>query len=487
MITKQTSDILTSLFELKFQKKPDSVEQLPRSGSDRIYYRLKNNEQSAIGAFNPDIKENEAFFSFTQTFLKLGIKVPSLLAIFPDRQHYLLSDLGKETLYDRISKCTKNNEGITTLCLVKEVLPGLLKMQIEGAKTIDFSKCYPREKFDRQSVIWDLNYFKYEFLKLTGTPFDEQALEDDFNKLADYLLLVPSDYFMYRDFQPRNIMLVDNEPWFIDYQGGRKGPLQYDLASLLFSPKTGLNDIQREVILEFYLNRLCVYIDFNRSDFLDFFYAFVLIRILQALGAYGFRGIFEGKPNFRSSIPYALKNLEFLIENNLLKVELPEIIKIINYLKQSEWIEKYELPENRLTVRVTSFSYKKGIPSDPSENGGGFVFDCRGLPNPGRIKEYQNLTGHDAPVIEYIEQYAQVKEFQENVRKIVEISIKDYLKRGFNHLTVCFGCTGGQHRSVYHAENFSTWVENNFLVNVVLIHTEKENWKQNGQEEMYKS
>lgn len=480
MILKQTTDILASLFEIKFKEKPSTIESLPRSGSDRIYYRLKTEDHSAIGAFNPDVKENEALFNFTQSFLRLGIHVPTMFAIAPDRQHYLISDLGKETLYDRISKCSKNTDGITTLCLVKEVIPGLLKMQIEGAETIDFSKCYPREKFDSQSLLWDLNYFKYNFLKLTGTSFEEQALEDDFNKLTAYLMQAPANYFMHRDFQSRNIMLVENEPWFIDFQGGRKGPLQYDLASLLFSPKTGLNDIQREVMLEFYMNRLESYIDFNRDDFLDFFYAFALIRILQAMGAYGFRGVFEGKPNFRSSIPFAIKNLDFLIENKLLKIDLPEITKIIIFLTHSKWIEKYELPENQLTVRVTSFSYKKGIPSDPSENGGGFVFDCRGLPNPGRLKEYQELSGLDEPVSKYLEQYDQVKEFQEYVRKIVEISINDYLKRGFSHLTVSFGCTGGQHRSVYHAENFVRWIENNFPVRVVLVHTEKENWKQNG-------
>jgi len=484
MITKRTTDILASLFELRFQKKPDSVEPLPRSGSDRIYYRLKTGEQSAIGAFNPDIKENEAFLSFTQTFHKLGIKVPSLLAIAPDRQHYLISDLGKDTLYDRICKCPKTEEGKSTLCLIKEVLPGLLKMQIEGARAIDFEKCYPRKAFDRQSITWDLNYFKYEFLKLTQTPFDEQALEDDFNKLTDYLMLAPSDYFMHRDFQSRNIMLVDNEPWFIDYQGGRKGPLQYDLASLLFSPKTGLNNTQREVMLEIYMNRLENYLEFDREEFVGFFYGFALIRILQAMGAYSFRGIFEGKPNFRSSIPYAIKNLEFLVENNLLKIDLPEIKKIISYLIQSEWSKKFELTEDKLTIRVTSFSYKKGIPFDPSENGGGFVFDCRGLPNPGRLKEYQKLSGQDEPISNYLEQYEQVKIFQEHVRKIVEISIKEYLQRGFNHLTVSFGCTGGQHRSVYHAENFARWVGNNFPVRVVLIHTEKANWKQDEQEKV---
>jgi len=310
-------------------------------------------------------------------------------------------------------------------------------------------------------------------LKLTALPFDEQALEDDFNKLADFLTEAPTDYFMYRDFQSRNIMMKDKEFWFIDYQGGRKGPLQYDLASLLYSPKTGLNDTQREVMLELYLNHLEDYTDFDREQFIDYYYGFVLIRVLQALGAYSFRGIIEGKPNFRSSIPTAIKNLKFLTDKNLIKVDLPEIFRIINDLSQSEWAKKYEPTNNQLTVRVTSFSYKKGIPLDPSENGGGFVFDCRGLPNPGRLKEYKQFTGCDQPVIDYLEQFDEVKEFQDEVRKIVGISIKNYLERGFSHLSVNFGCTGGQHRSVYHAEKFAHWVENNFTANVVLIHREQ--------------
>jgi aminoglycoside/choline kinase family phosphotransferase len=476
MIT-ETKHLLMSLFELNFGEKPTSTEMLPRSGSDRVYYRIKTEKHSAIGAFNADIKENEAFFSFTQTFLNQEIKVPSLYAIAPDSQHYLLSDLGDKTLYSCIlkpedSKCEK-----TSLCLVKETLNELLHLQLKGSKAIDFKKCYPRERFDRQSIVWDLNYFKYEFLKLATVHFEEQALEDDFNKLADYLLQASSDYFMHRDFQSRNVMIIDNKPWFIDYQGGRKGPLQYDLASLLFSPKTGLNSTQREVMLEYYLNKLEVYIPIDRNKFVDLYYAFVLIRILQALGAYGFRGIYEGKPNFRSSIPDAIQNINDLFDKKLIKIDLPEIEKIFCFLKGSEWAKKLELPTDKLTVRVTSFSFKKGIPFDPSENGGGFVFDCRGLPNPGRLNEYKIFSGKDKKVIDYLEEFPVVANFQENARKIVEISIKEYIERGFNHLCVNFGCTGGQHRSVYNAEKFASWVENNFPVNVVLLHTEKQNWK----------
>jgi len=475
MIKRHTEEILIALFELKFKVKPEVVEPLPRSGSDRVYYRLRAGDQLAIGAYNPDVKENEAFFSFTKSFLDHGINVPNLYAIAPDRLHYLISDLGNVTFYDHIRTIHNTGKCSGGICLLKGILAGLIKLQIEGAKAIDFSKCYPRATFDMQSILWDLNYFKYEFLKLTGTAFNEQLLEDDFNRLADYLMRAPSYYFMHRDFQSRNIMMIGNTPWFIDYQGGRRGPLQYDLASLLFSPKTGLNEIQREVMLDYYLKLLESYTQVNKDEFIEFYYSFALIRILQTLGAYGFRGIFEQKPNFRSSIPIALQNLKSLLDKGLFKIELPEIFRIINHLSTSDLAKQYDLPKDKLTVLVTSFSYKKGIPADPSENGGGFVFDCRGLPNPGRLKEYKQITGKDQPVIDYLERYKEVSDFQQKAREIVKLSIDDYLERGFNHLMVSFGCTGGQHRSVYHAENFARWVENNFPVNLVLIHTEQKN------------
>jgi aminoglycoside/choline kinase family phosphotransferase len=479
-MTKNQSIIeLSALFEAVFGVKPEYVIQLPLSGSDRVYYRLQSGDRTAIGAYNADITENEAFFSFTETFKSNGLKVPALLKVAPNRMHYLVEDLGNETLFHRISNSGKSESGKAFLCLIKESLYELINVQLLGGEKIDFSKCYPRQAFDRQSILWDLNYFKYEFLKLASVPFNEQALEDDFNTLSDYLLTAPSDYFMFRDFQSRNIMLVNDKPWFIDYQGGRRGPLQYDLASLLYSPKTGLNAIQREALLEFYLSKLEGRINVDRTAFTQFYYGFVLIRILQALGAYGFRGLYEQKPNFRSSIPEAIANLNSLLENQLVLPNLPEIKAIANRLALSKWAKKEEIPSEGLTIRITSFSYKKGIPFDPSENGGGFVFDCRGLPNPGRYEEYRSYSGHDKKVTDYLEQFSEVEEFQDNVRKVVKTSIDNYLKRGFNHLCINFGCTGGQHRSVYNAEKFAVWVQNNYAVNVVLIHTEKENWKRN--------
>ncbi|MBN1927503.1 MAG: phosphotransferase [Prolixibacteraceae bacterium] len=479
MNQRDSINILASIFEKTFKKKPLSVNNLPRSGSERSYFRLANGNVTAMGVHNLNVKENEAFFSFTDTFERIGIKAPKILAVSEDRKHYLVTDLGNESLADRIKRnrfTEYSEEERSPLCVLKKTIIQLKTMQLEGARKIDFSKCYPREAFDRQSVMWDLNYFKYNFLKLAGIPFDEQVLEDDFARLAEFLLEAPTGYFMYRDFQPGNIMVIDNEPWFIDYQGGRKGPLQYDIASLLYSPKTALNPTRREVLLEFYINLIKQEKSVNTESFSTYFYAFALIRILQALGAYGYRGIFEGKPNFQSSIPIALSNLNEIIDKKGIGIELPEIEKVSMACSQSALLKTYDIPSDKLTIRVSSFSYKKGIPADPSGNGGGFVFDCRGLPNPGRMEEFKQLTGKDKKVTDYLEQFPDVKQFQEKARNLIEISINNYLERGFNHLAVSFGCTGGQHRSVFQAEDMGEWLKKKFPVNVILVHTEEENW-----------
>jgi hypothetical protein len=282
---------------------------------------------------------------------------------------------------------------------------------------------------------------------------------------------------MYRDFQTRNIMIHNKEPWFIDYQGGRKGPLQYDLASLLYSPKTNISPIKQEALLEVYISELNKHISVDKKEFRQHYYAFVLIRILQAMGAYGFRGIHEKKANFRNSIPAAIENLNRLFSQNLIPINLPELKKIVTELEHSKWAEKKPVLSDKLCIRITSFSYKRGIPEDPSDNGGGFVFDCRGLPNPGRLDAYKTHNGQEQMVIDYLEKHKEVITFSEEVQKMLKISIDEYIQRGFNHLCVNFGCTGGQHRSVYNAEKFCDWLKNNYPVDVVLLHREKENWK----------
>jgi aminoglycoside/choline kinase family phosphotransferase len=384
--------------------------------------------------------------------------------------------LGDTTLFDYLSK-TRESEGFSENIIseYRKVLQVLPKIQIIAGKDLDYSVCYPREAFDKQSMMWDLNYFKYYFLKLAKVPFDEQELEDDFQAFSNYLLSAPSGFFMYRDFQSRNIMLKDGGVYFIDYQGGRRGALQYDLASLLYDGKADIPQDARNQLFQFYLSELKNYMNVSEDEFTLYFNGFVLIRIMQAMGAYGFRGFYEKKEHFLKSIPYAIRNLEGLLPKLKLPVQMPELLKVLKLLTQSETLKEYGRSSNsELTVRVMSFSYKKGIPDDPSGNGGGFVFDCRALNNPGRYTEFKNLTGKDLKVQEFLEQKSEMEWFLKPVKSLVDQSVKNYLERGFTHLSVNFGCTGGQHRSVYAAEKLADHLRNNFPVNVVLIHREQQ-------------
>ncbi|MBW6535411.1 MAG: phosphotransferase [Mariniphaga sp.] len=448
---------------------------LPPSGSYREYCRLENSKRSVIGAFNADVKENTAFLSFTSHFRKKGLPVPDIFAVSSDLNKYLLEDLGNVTLFDFLSE-TRETEGFseTIVAEYRKVLKVLPKIQIAGGKDLDYSVCYPREAFDKQSMMWDLNYFKYYFLKLAKIPFDEQALEDDFQAFSDYLLSAPSDYFLYRDFQSRNVMLKDGGVHFIDYQGGRRGALQYDLASLLYDGKADIPQEIRTQLFKFYIEELKNFIPVNESEFTSYFNGFVLIRIMQAMGAYGFRGFYEKKEHFLKSIPFAINNLQNLLPELNFPVEIPELVNVLQLLTQSESLKEIGQVSSNLSVRITSFSYKKGIPSDPSGNGGGFVFDCRALNNPGRYAEFKPLTGRDLKVQQFIEQNSEMKLFLKPVETLVAQSVKNYLERGFSHLSVNFGCTGGQHRSVYAAEKLAAWLRNNFPVNVVLVHREQQ-------------
>jgi hypothetical protein len=358
----------------------------------------------------------------------------------------------------------------------KKVLRELPRIQLVAGKDIDYSVCYPRDAFDKQSMMWDLNYFKYYFLKLAKIPFDEQALEDDFQAFSDYLLAVDNNAFLYRDFQSRNVMLKDGGVYFIDYQGGRKGALQYDLASLLYDAKANIPEAEREELLEFYLDELDKYKHTDREKFKSLYDGYVLIRIMQAMGAYGFRGFYEKKEHFLKSIPFALKNLEALLEKNTIPVRLPELFKVLKAVTESTFLKTISPVNDRLTVRISSFSFKKGIPADPSGNGGGFVFDCRAIHNPGKYDEYKHLSGKDIQVQKFLEEKSTMPDFLKNVFALVTQSVEVYRSRGFKHLCVSFGCTGGQHRSVYGAEKLAEYLKNNFPVTVVLQHVEQENW-----------
>jgi len=464
------------LVESHFKEEVTFFEQFPGSGSYREYVRMKGENHMVIGSYNEDVRENQAFLEFSAHFRNKDIAVPHIYAVSPDQKTYIQEDLGNTTLFDFLTK-TREEEGFSNkiVDVYKEVLRELPKIQLVGGKDLDYSVCYPREAFDKQSMMWDLNYFKYYFLKLAKVPFDEQALEDDFQTFSDYLLAVDNNAFLYRDFQSRNIMLKEGKVYFIDYQGGRRGALQYDLASLLYDAKANIPDAERDELLEFYLNELNKYKHTDREKFKSLFGGYVLIRIMQAMGAYGFRGFYEKKEHFLKSIPFALRNLESLLANNTIQVKLPELFKVLKAVTQSEYLKSISPANDRLTVRVCSFSFKKGIPNDPSGNGGGFVFDCRAIHNPGKYAEYKHLTGKDKQVQEFLEEKSAMAEFLSPVFSLVSNSVEVYLSRGFTNLCVNFGCTGGQHRSVYAAEKMADYLKNNYPVTVVLQHIEQDN------------
>ena len=466
--------ILTKLFINWSSMTPESVVALPGSGSYRRYYRITGEGRTVLGVYNSDQKENIAFLSFTGTFRKAGFPVPQIYHADPENNCYLLEDLGDLTLFGLIGNTRKSTEVFPEEAnqVYLDVIRWLPEFQVRGASIIDYGVCYPRASFDRQSMMWDLNYFKYYFLKLAKVPFDEQKLEDDFYTLTEFLLDADCDYFMYRDFQSRNIMIRDGKPWFIDYQGGRKGPLHYDIASLLYDAKAGIPDSKREELVNAYLKELKKYLPVDRNRFLRHYYGFVLIRILQALGAYGFRGYYENKPHFLQSIPYAIKNLKGLLDHERITIKMPMLIRVLEKMIDDPRFFFPDFSESRLTVHIFSFSYRKLIPVDPGGNGGGFVFDCRALPNPGKIEEYKLLTGKDQPVIDFLKNEPAVDEFLNHIFALVDQSVKRYTERDFSSLMVSFGCTGGQHRSVFCAEELAKHISQKFPVKVEVHHTE---------------
>jgi aminoglycoside/choline kinase family phosphotransferase len=473
-LEKLTEQKLSDLFEKRFIEPVTSTEMLPPSGSYREYIRLKSMHHRVIGTWNEDEKENSAFVSFSNHLRASGVNVPEIYEYDAKARIYLQEDLGDVTLFSFLTEIRARNgfspEITEAYRKVVRVLPDI---QVTAGKGIDFNFCYPRKAFDRQSMMWDLNYFKYYFLKLAKVSFDEQALEDDYATFCDYLLKAENNFFMMRDFQSRNILIRNDEPWFIDYQGGRRGALQYDLASLLYDAKADIPQQVREELIEDYLDSLARIYPVDRKEFKQYFYGYVLIRMMQAMGAYGFRGFYEKKAHFLKSIPFALENLSVVMKKIDIPILLTELYTVLNSLSESEVLKNIVAKETELTVTITSFSYKKGIPADPSGNGGGFVFDCRALPNPGRLVEYKKKTGKDREVINYLEAYPEVEVFLDPVFNLVDQSVKGYLERKFTHLTVQFGCTGGQHRSVYCAERLAAHLRNNFPVKVVLQHREQ--------------
>ncbi len=470
-------DVLKRLFEQHFHAPAEDVRPLQGQlgGSGRTIVRLAGGGFSAIGVQYSVREENLAFLEFSKHFRRHGLPVPEIYAEDLSQGAYLEEDLGDTTLFEFLGK-NRTADAIAPEAkeAYRKVVAVLPRFQVEAGRDLNYKACYPRASFDRQSISWDLNYFKYYFLRLAGIPFNEQDLEHDFGRLTKFLLGASHDYFLYRDFQSRNVMLRDGQPYFLDYQGGRKGALQYDIASLLYDGKADLPPELRRELLDDYLECLGGYINLDREAFMEHYYAFVYVRILQALGAYGFRGFYERKAHFLQSVPYALKNLRWLAANVKLPIALPALMEALEGISASEKLQGLASSAKGLTVRIFSFSFHREMPADESGNGGGYVFDARSLPNPGREERFRALTGKDAAVIDYLDREASVHQYFAGVVSLVEASAGAYQRRGFNNLMVSFGCTGGQHRSVYLAEQLARHLRASSGVEVVVRHIELE-------------
>jgi len=465
--------ILSKLYADLYNRLPESLTELPSSGSNRRYFRLSQNDgsESVIGVLGTSVPENEAFIYMADHFGKKGIPVPTVLRVSDDRMAYIQTDLGDSLLFKEIEKGRQTRSfSATEKDLLAKTIQRLPDIQFGGAKEMDFSVCYPAVCFDERSIMWDLNYFKYCFLKATGIEFLEDKLEDDFQAMAKVLMRSNTDTFMYRDFQSRNVMIVDGEPWFIDFQGGRKGPFYYDVASFLWQAKANIPDGLRRELLDDYLESVKKYLNIERDEFFANLRHFVLFRTLQVLGAYGFRGYFEKKPHFMQSVPFAIANLRALLNEPY--TEYPYLNELLlNLVNLKQFTD--ELDRKRLTVKVFSFAYKKGIPNDVTGNGGGYVFDCRAINNPGKYEHYKQFTGLDSNVIQFLEDDGEVITFLEHCHALTDATIERYVERGFTNLMISYGCTGGQHRSVYCAQHTAEHIAKKYKVKVELIHREQ--------------
>ncbi len=433
---------------------------------------MEGQDAGCIGAISPDPLITKAFLRFTEHFRNKGLNVPELYAVQEEKGIYLLEDLGDLMLKHLVDQ--DREEGSfpgKVRPFYHSTLEHLLRFQVEGHAGLDYSVCVPRMEFDRQSVLWDLSHFKYFFLNLLGIPFDEQKLEDDFQFFASYLMNASRDHFLYRDFQARNILVRDEALFFIDYQGGRMGALQYDVASLLFEARVDLPSDFRVELLQYYLEKLGRVKKNDAAEFQKYYYGFVLVRILQAMGAYGIRGIIENIPLFLQSIPFAIQNIGWLLDKSLVLEGMPELTKCLQQIAVMPGWQTAAV-EEQLTVSINSFSYKLGIPRDYSGHGGGFIFDCRTLPNPGRIEVYKKSTGRDQDVIDFMTGKQEVSDFLGKIFALVDQSVEVYTQRGYTNLMINFGCTGGQHRSVYCAEQLRAYLLKNHPVNVILKHRE---------------
>jgi aminoglycoside/choline kinase family phosphotransferase len=433
---------------------------------------MEGEKSTLIGTLGTCKEENKAFIAIADHFRKQGLPVPKVYCHSKDESCYLQQDLGDVTLYNAVeSGRSRGNYSPSEKQLLHKVMEALPALQFRGAEGLDFRVCYPQPEFDERMISFDLNYFKYCFLKATGLEFSEIKLENDFREMSGVLLRDASETFLYRDFQARNVMLVKEEPYFIDFQGGRKGPIYYDVASFVWQAKANYSEELKDELLATYLKALRQYFPVDEKLFYKQLRHFVLFRTLQVLGAYGFRGYFEKKPHFLQSVPYAVDNLRKLLKEPF--TEYPYLSSLLVELTKMRQYSEMER-ERKLQVTVCSFAYKKGIPNDLSGNGGGYVFDCRGLENPGKFEHYKHFTGEDPEVIRFMEDDGGVKGFLDHTYALMDTHVQRYIERKFTHLMCSFGCTGGQHRSVYCARHMAEYLAKKYDVRVRLYHRELE-------------
>ena len=472
-------EALGKLFVTIFGSSAERIEKLPQSGSDRVYFRIYGANKTYIATYSINQKETVTFINFSRHFKKAGLPVPEVYGVNTDNTLYIQEDLGTASLLNQLEQHGHNDYVYN---LFKLSLTQLSRIQVLGDKDLDYNWCLTAKEFGKQAILSDLLYFKYYFLDTLQIPYDKQAMLDDFEALATYLTRTENKYFMFRDFQSRNIVVQHDQVHFIDYQGGMKGALQYDVASLLWQAKAELSSEWKNDLLTFYMDEVDKLLDkpIDRITFVSQYNGYVLLRLLQVLGAYGFRGLFERKAHFLASIPLALKNLKFFLDNLRVGIITPEFDRVLHIVISNEITERFNVPQanesTALTIEINSFSYKKGIPVDETENGGGFIFDMRGILNPGRFDEYKKLSGLDKPVQDFLDQKTKMGKFLNSVWDLVDISVEEYLRRDFNHLMINFGCTGGQHRSVFAAEQTARHLRNKYKVKVNLTHTNRENW-----------
>jgi aminoglycoside/choline kinase family phosphotransferase len=479
---QQMIEAVAQLYKQWSGSEPENIDVLPQSGSDRRYLRLHHPAKpSVIATCGANIPENETFIYFSEHFKTKGLNVPQILAVSDDKTIYLQEDLGNISLLDILEQKGYTDE---VYGLFRESLHQLARLQILGDEGVDYNRCLTNKEFGKQAIMADLLYFKYYFLDALRKPYDKQKLIDDFDALSNYLTYTEYKYFMFRDFQSRNIMVKeDGSVHFIDYQGGMKGAPQYDVASTIWQARANLPDEWKSSLLEEYMSSFeqITQSSLDRNVFQSQYNGYVLIRLLQVLGAYGFRGLFERKAQFLTSIPLALNNLKWFIENNSLGIVVPEFRRVLSLCIEEDIIQRFtpiQADESTpLVVKICSFSYRSGCPTDNSGNGGGFVFDCRGIDNPGRHDQYKTIHGRDKPVMEYLERQTRMLDFLNSVFDIVDISVEEYIRRGFTNLSVNFGCTGGQHRSVYAADALARHLRNKYKVKVELCHVVQEEKK----------